>query len=170
MSSTTQSYAYVHASAVRETPAGRSLALETSGGATPAGEVSNPRFFDGFLTAPAAAATALLAVADVAASRYYRPRPSAFLDPVVTAGGDRLRLESFSACCGVHARQGLGSRDLGGNRLPRCCPDCCTATAPATGSVTPHQVRKGPRPAGPAGRACRACRGVCGAVRRSRGA
>ncbi len=63
MSSTTQAYAYVHASAVRETPAGRSLALETSGGATPDGEAANPRFFDGFLTAPAAAATALLAVA-----------------------------------------------------------------------------------------------------------
>lgn len=118
MSSTTQAYAYVHASAVRETPAGRSLALETSGGATPDGEAANPRFFDGFLTAPAAAATALLAVADVAASRYYRPRPSAFLDPVVTAGGDRLRLESFSACCGVHARldvlaPGLDGDDVG---------------------------------------------------------
>ncbi|WP_399454208.1 SWIM zinc finger family protein [Streptomyces sp. WAC06273] len=118
MSSTTQAYAYVHASAVRETPAGRSLALETSGGATPDGEAANPRFFDGFLTAPAAAATALLAVADVAASRYYRPRPSAFLDPVVTAGGDRLRLESFSACCGVHARldvlaAGLDGDDVG---------------------------------------------------------
>ncbi len=47
VSSATQSYAYVHASAVRETPAGRSLALETSSGATPDGEAANARFFDG---------------------------------------------------------------------------------------------------------------------------
>ena len=25
-------------------------------------------------------------------------------DPVVTSNGDRLRFESFSACCGVYAR------------------------------------------------------------------
>ncbi len=112
MSSLTQSYAYTAASAVRESASGRSLALETSGGATPAGEEANPRFFNGFLTAPTAAATALLAVADVAATRYYRPRSAAFLDPVVTANGDRLRMESFSGCCGVYARLGrVSSRD-----------------------------------------------------------
>jgi hypothetical protein len=113
-----QSYSYVQASAVRESPAGRTLALETSGGATPAGLVANPRFFDGFLTAPAAAAAALLTVTEVAASRYYRPRPSAWLDPVITANGDRLRMESFSGCCGVYARldvlaPGLDGGDVG---------------------------------------------------------
>ncbi|WP_078651362.1 SWIM zinc finger family protein [Streptomyces xylophagus] len=113
-----QSYAYLRPSAVRDSTAGRSLALETSGGATPAGEVANPRFFSGFLTAPAAAATALLAVADVAAARYYRPGGGASLDPVVTADGDRLRLESFSGCCGVYARldvlaPGLDGDDVG---------------------------------------------------------
>ncbi|MFD3312188.1 SWIM zinc finger family protein [Streptomyces sp. NPDC058694] len=101
-----------------ESTAGRSLALETSGGATPAGEVANPRFFHGFLTAPAAAAAALLAVADVAATRYYQPAASASLDPVVTADGDRLRMESFSGCCGVYARldvlaPGLDGDDVG---------------------------------------------------------
>lgn len=114
----TQSYAYLGASAVRESPSGRSLALETSGGATPGGEQANPRFFDGFLTAPTAAATALLAVADVAATRYYRPSSAASLDPVVTAGGDRLRMESFSGCCGLYARldvlaPGLDGDDVG---------------------------------------------------------
>lgn len=103
---------------MRDSTAGRTLALETSGGATPAGEVANPRFFSGFLTAPAAAATALLAVADVAAARYYRPSANASLDPVVTADGDRLRLESFSGCCGVYARldvlaSGLDGDDVG---------------------------------------------------------
>ncbi|MGO4421445.1 SWIM zinc finger family protein, partial [Streptomyces sp. MCAF7] len=66
-----QIYSYLRPSAVCDSPAGRNLALETSGGATPAGDAANPRFFSGFLTAPAAAATALLAVADVAAARYY---------------------------------------------------------------------------------------------------
>ncbi|WP_078917538.1 SWIM zinc finger family protein [Streptomyces sp. NRRL S-813] len=118
MSSPTQSYTYLDASAVRESAAGRSLALETSGGATPAGEEANPRFFDGFLTAPTAAASALLAVADVAATRYYRPGSGALLDPVVTANGDRLRMESFSGCCGVYARldvlaPGLDGDDIG---------------------------------------------------------
>ncbi|MFE0183887.1 SWIM zinc finger family protein [Streptomyces olivaceus] len=114
----TQSYTYLQASAVRDSPAGRGLALETSGGATPAGEADSPRFFDGFLTSPTAAATALLAVADVAATHHYRPQSSTFLDPVVTAGGDRLRMESFSGCCGVHARldvlaPGLDGGDIG---------------------------------------------------------
>ncbi|MEU8353355.1 MULTISPECIES: hypothetical protein [unclassified Streptomyces] len=94
MTSLIQSYAYLHASAVRESAAGRSLALETSGGASQAGAEANPRFFNGFLTAPSAAAAALLAVAGVAAGRYHRPRPANSPDPVVTAGGDRLRTES----------------------------------------------------------------------------
>ncbi|MEY9877339.1 hypothetical protein ABH931_006863 [Streptacidiphilus sp. MAP12-33] len=80
------------------------LGLETSGGATPFGEAAHPRFFEGMLTAPSAAAAGLLAVADVAAARYYQPRLPASMDPVVTAGGDRLRFESFSGCGGVYAR------------------------------------------------------------------
>jgi hypothetical protein len=113
-----QTYSYLRPSAVHDSTAGRTLALETSGGATPAGEAANPRFFSGFLTAPIAAATALLAVADVAGARYYRPGGGASLDPVVTADGDRLRLESFSGCCGVYARldvlaPGLDGDDVG---------------------------------------------------------
>ncbi|MFX0578388.1 SWIM zinc finger family protein [Nocardia nepalensis] len=55
---------------------------------------------------PEVVAAGLLAVADVAGARYYDPRQvrAALLDPVVTANGDRLRFESFSGCCGVHAR------------------------------------------------------------------
>ncbi|WP_127500597.1 SWIM zinc finger family protein [Actinoplanes solisilvae] len=75
------------------------LTLQTSGG-----PADNPRFFTGFLTAPAAAASGLLAVAEVARTRYFRPVSPASLDPVVTAGSDRLRFESFSGCCGVYAR------------------------------------------------------------------
>jgi hypothetical protein len=73
--------------------------------------------FDGFLTAPTAAAAAILAVADVAAARFNQSA-SASLDPVVTAGGGLLRLESFSGCCGVYARldilpPGLDGDDIG---------------------------------------------------------
>ncbi|WP_030460360.1 SWIM zinc finger family protein [Kitasatospora sp. NRRL B-11411] len=91
---------YLQPSALRP----RRLDLATSGGATPHGEADHPRFFDGALRHPDAAAAALLAVADVAAARYHRPVGAASLDPVVTADGDRLRFESFSGCGGVHAR------------------------------------------------------------------
>jgi hypothetical protein len=80
------SYDYLRPSAVRESGASRTLALETSGGAAPAGAVAHPRLFDGFLTAPTAAAAAILAVADVAAARFDQSA-SGSLDPVVTAGG-----------------------------------------------------------------------------------
>lgn len=118
MTQAVQTYAYRRSSAVREDAAGRSLALETSGGATPLGAAAHPHFFSGFLAAPAPAAAALLAVADVAAARYHQPQLRGSLDPVVTANGDRLRFESFSGCCGVHARldvlaTGLDGDDIG---------------------------------------------------------
>jgi hypothetical protein len=89
-------YSYLGSSALA--PAG-GLTLQTSGG-----PAAHPRFYTGFLTEPAAAAVGLLAVAEVARTRYFRPLSPASLDPVVTAGSDRLRFESFSGCCGVYAR------------------------------------------------------------------
>ena len=99
---------------------GHRLDLATALAATPAGLVENPLFFSGFLPRPDIACAGLLAVADVAASRYADAalgKRLANLDPVVTAGGDRLRFESFSACNGVHARfdllrEGLGSSEV----------------------------------------------------------
>lgn len=90
--------------------AGRSrLDLETALGATPSGPVAHPSFFSGFVARPEVVAAALLAVADVAATTYFDLAAvrAASLDPVVTASGDRLRFESFSACNGVHARLDL---------------------------------------------------------------
>lgn len=95
--------------------------LATALGATPAGLVDNPTFFTGFVSRADVTAAGLLAVADVAGSRYADAGLAArlaSLDPVVTAGGDRLRFESFSACNGVHARfdllrEGLGSSVVG---------------------------------------------------------
>ncbi|MFJ6214166.1 SWIM zinc finger family protein [Streptomyces sp. NPDC092296] len=118
MTQAVQAYAYLRPSAVRRDATGSSLALETSGGTTPAGAAAHPSFFSGFLTRPEAAAAALLAVADVAAARYYQRLLAASLDPVVTGNGDRLRFESFSGCCGVYARldvlaDGLDGDDIG---------------------------------------------------------
>ncbi|MEV6349181.1 SWIM zinc finger family protein [Actinoplanes sp. NPDC051851] len=90
----TAAYSYLASSTLDD-----GLTLQTSGG-----PAAHPRFFTGFLTDPGAAATGLLAVAEVARTRYFRPLPPASLDPVVTAGADRLRFESFSGCCGVYAR------------------------------------------------------------------
>ncbi len=91
----------------RSTMSGESVALQTALGRTPDGEVDHPELFRGFLAHPDVAAAAVLAVADVAAARYADAglmRRIANLDPVVTASGDRLRFESFSACNGVYAR------------------------------------------------------------------
>jgi hypothetical protein len=84
------------------------LDLVTGWGRTPSGLGASPGFFSGTVTRPDVLAAAILAVADVAATTYAdRTRTAASLlgqDPVLTAGGDRLRFESFSICNGVHAR------------------------------------------------------------------
>ncbi|MEV1011655.1 SWIM zinc finger family protein [Streptomyces sp. NPDC049881] len=118
MTQAEQAFAYLRPSAFHDAPGGGRLALETSGGATPAGAQPHPSFFSGFLTSPRTAACGLLAVADVAATRYWNPRLTASLDPVVTGNGDRLRFESFSGCGGVYARldvlrPGLDGADVG---------------------------------------------------------
>ncbi|MGW4647669.1 SWIM zinc finger family protein [Kitasatospora sp. NPDC004289] len=107
-------YAYRHPSAVLAAPDGPRLALATSGGTGPLGATAHPHFFTGSLASPAAAAAGLLAVADVAATRYHQPQRPVVLDPVVTANGDRLRFESFSACCGVYARLDVTAEGLDG--------------------------------------------------------
>jgi hypothetical protein len=112
---------YLQESVLLDTTNGQRLDLATAHGVTPEGRVANPVFFSGFLTRPDVAASGLLAVADVAASRYADAGLMArlrSLDPVVTASGDRLRFESFSGCNGVHARfdllrEGLGSAEVG---------------------------------------------------------
>ncbi|MFF1464448.1 SWIM zinc finger family protein [Streptomyces sp. NPDC058330] len=105
MTRSVQALAYSRASALETSQAGSQLlGLETSGGLTPRGAEAHPRFFTGFLTSPRIAARGLLAVADVASTRYYRRTLLSSLDPVVTGNGDRLRFESFSGCCGVYAR------------------------------------------------------------------
>jgi len=112
---------YAASSRATQSAGEASLELETALARTPAGTVDHPVFFRGFVARPDVAAAALLAVADVAATRYADVGLAArltTLDPVVTASGDRLRFESFSACNGVHARfdllpEGIESGEVG---------------------------------------------------------
>jgi hypothetical protein len=102
-------YRYPTASTLRSAGQGAELLLATSGGVTEAGPALHPYFFRGFLTEPGPAAQALLACAAVARANYVSLSALAALmaDPVATSNTDRLRFESFSECCGVHARLDL---------------------------------------------------------------
>lgn len=106
-------------SVLRESGDRKNLVLESALGATPLGLVEHPSFFQGFAARPEVVSCALLAVADVAASRYFDAalRLSDVVDPVMSAGGDRLRCESFSACNGVHARLDLLGSGLDGGEI-----------------------------------------------------
>jgi SWIM zinc finger len=133
----TQSYNYASASAM--TDAGV-LALQTSGGvargtssiaaapatapqpttgAGPSTATAHPRFFSGFLAEAEPAAAGLLGLANVAAAHYYRKVPTWMRDPVVTCDAERLRFESFSACCGVYARLDVLPDAIDGQHLAR---------------------------------------------------
>ncbi|RCG23371.1 SWIM zinc finger family protein [Sphaerisporangium album] len=115
MTTATQAYSYASPSTLVN---GR-LGLSTSGGRALSGPALAPRFFSGLVTQAAPAAAALLGVADVALTRYHKPRPGWTRDPVVTCGGDRLRFESFSACGGVYARLDLLGGALDGEVFDR---------------------------------------------------
>jgi hypothetical protein len=117
-----QVYRYVQPSFVGVLDGRPDVRLATSGGVTTRGLADHPRFFDGFLGHAEQMAAALLAVARVARTRYYVPPGmlAAVLraaDPVVTSNGDRLRFESFSACCGVYARLDVLPEALDGPAL-----------------------------------------------------
>jgi len=100
------------------------LSLATSGGVTESGPAVHPYFFTGFLAEPGPAAQALIATAAIARAQYHVAAATVRMlrDPVVTSNTDRLRFESFSTCCGVHAR-----RDL---------PPCALSTLPVTSGTT----------------------------------
>ncbi|MDI6024573.1 SWIM zinc finger family protein [Leucobacter sp. UT-8R-CII-1-4] len=84
---------------------------------TPNGLDETPSFFHGFATAPRVVAQGLLTLADIAATRYFQPVPSEMRDPVLTAHGDRLRAEVFSADNGVYARFDLLGTGLDGGEI-----------------------------------------------------
>ncbi|MGN9839986.1 SWIM zinc finger family protein [Nonomuraea sp. H19] len=113
MTQAIQAYSYAGPSVLAD----GKLGLSTSGGTALSGPKTHPRFFSGLLSQAAPAAAGLLAVADVALTRYHQPRPGWTRDPVVTCDGGRLRFESFSACGGVYAR--LDVLELDGDVLDR---------------------------------------------------
>lgn len=83
------------------------LTLGLAPALTPDGVVDDPSFFHGFAAHPQVLARGLLTLADVTATRYFQYTPSSLRDPVLTAHGDRLRAECFSACNSVYARLDL---------------------------------------------------------------
>src|SRR5262245_25107974 len=105
-------YAYLHESTVEVKGGSSSVLLATSGGSTGARAAKHPYFFDGFVEHAEIVAAALLVVARIARTRFYTP-PGMLAgvlrsaDPVVTSDGQKLRFESFSACCGVYCRLDL---------------------------------------------------------------
>lgn len=107
-------FAYAAPSALRRAGGGDELALATSGGVTEAGPARHPCFYSGFLADPGPVALGLLAVAAIARARYLQASRPRSLDPVVTGNIDTLRFESFSGCCGVHARLDLPPGALDG--------------------------------------------------------
>ena len=83
------------------------LVLGLAPALTPAGLDPDPSFCHGFAAHPQVLARGLVTLADVTATRYFQPTPTDLRDPVLTAHGDRLRAECFSACSTVYARLDL---------------------------------------------------------------
>jgi hypothetical protein len=95
------------------------LALGLARARTPEGDISSPSFFHGFATHPRSVAHGLITLADITATRYFRAAPTTLRDPVLTAHGDRLRAEVFSADNGVYARLDLAGDALDGGDIAR---------------------------------------------------
>ncbi len=90
------------------------LALALAPALTPTGIDNNPHFLRGFVEYPQVLARGLLVLVDVTSTRYYNYAPVPYRDPILSAQGDRLRAECFSACNGVYARLDLFQSGLHG--------------------------------------------------------
>lgn len=93
------------------------LGLALSDALTPSGPVVSPSFFSGFAAHPQVLARGLLVLADITATRYFNYTPVSERDPVLTAHGDRLRAECFSACNSVYARLDLLASGVDGGEI-----------------------------------------------------
>ena len=112
-------YLYAFPSALDTENEKPSLRLATSGGAE-----QFPHFFRGRMTQPRRTSDMLLACSLVSRTRFYHPgelreRLLAAADPVVTSGGERLRFEAFSVCCGAYCRLDLNPEAIDGDWLGR---------------------------------------------------
>lgn len=75
-----------------------------------------PCFFWGKLREPYSIARSLLTLSKVVAANFM-PNSSALRDPVITAGGGKLRLEAFSSCCSVYGKVDILPEALDGEFL-----------------------------------------------------
>lgn len=112
-------YLYAFPSALDTSQEKSNLRLATSGGAA-----QFPHFFRGRMIYPRRTADMLLACSLVSRTRFYHPgelreRLLAAADPVVTSGGERLRFEAFSVCCGAYCRLDLNPEAIDGDWLGR---------------------------------------------------
>jgi hypothetical protein len=71
-------------------------------------------FFDGRVRQPRMLGEMLYVLSDVVRTHFFLPRPTVFLDPVVTSNEEMLRFEGFSGCCGVYARVDLPASGFDG--------------------------------------------------------
>jgi hypothetical protein len=132
------SRAFVSASALD----GDALALGLAPALTPAGLDDRPTFFRGFSTHPQVLARGLVTLADITATRYFQFTPTAQRDPVLTAQGDRLRAEVFSACNGVYARLDLLGAGFDGGDIAHGTTnvDIGAATRSALTAIGRHEL------------------------------
>ncbi len=93
------------------------LALSIAPALTPSGIEDNPLFFNGEIIDPVIVSGGLLILADIVSTRYFKYVPVDQRDPILSAQGDRLRAECFSACNGVYARLDVFQSALDGEIL-----------------------------------------------------
>lgn len=67
-------------------------------------EAEAPYFFQGVMRDPRVLADMFLILSDIVRTHFFLPIPHHALDPVLTSSDSMLRMEGFSACCGVYAR------------------------------------------------------------------
>ena len=94
---------FIHTSALSEDQ----LWLAIAPALTKEGVDNELFFFNGFVHFPQVLARGLLVLAEVTATRYFRYLPVPLSDPILSAQGDCLRAECFSACNSVYARLDL---------------------------------------------------------------
>lgn len=93
------------------------LSLSIAPALTPNGIENDPLFFNGEIINPTIVSGGLLVLADIVSTRYFKYVPVDQRDPILSAQGDRLRAECFSACNGVYARMDVFQSALDGDIL-----------------------------------------------------
>lgn len=96
--------------------------------------------FRGTLARPGELRALLLGLRDVVGARFHRPDLWRHIDPVVTSGMERVRLECFSSCASVYGRvdltpEAFSDADL--RRFGTTNVDFTQAFADAVGRITP---------------------------------